>query len=155
VAICTAVLKTEREIGPREVVVDRLGHTDDVDPVVGEPTRDTERVLAADRNQAIEPLSYKRRPHLLDAAILLIGIGPRSAEDRAATMQDAARRIIRQLHRLTTENARPAVAKADELMTTAVDPLANDRTDHRIQPGTITTPGQDSETRHLNPSACR
>ena len=47
-------LEAEREVGAREVVVDRLRDADDVDPLVDQPARDAQRVLAADRDQRVE-----------------------------------------------------------------------------------------------------
>src|SRR5918997_1306883 len=44
-------LEAEGEVGAREVVVDRLGDTDDVHPLLRQLARHAERVLAADRDQ--------------------------------------------------------------------------------------------------------
>ena len=47
-------LEAEREVGRRQVVVDRLRHADDGDAVLVQLARDAERVLAADRDQRVE-----------------------------------------------------------------------------------------------------
>ena len=48
-------VEAEREVGAGQVVVDGLRDADDVDAQVGELGRDTERVLAADRDEGVDP----------------------------------------------------------------------------------------------------
>ena len=77
VAICTAVWKPNVKSVAAEVVVDRLGHADDRDAVLRvQPGRDAERVLAADRDQRVEPLALeasrapaRRRPSALNGFV--------------------------------------------------------------------------------------
>ena len=55
-------VEAERVVGRDDVVVDRLRHADDRDPVLlVEPGRDAERVLAADRDERVEALRLERR----------------------------------------------------------------------------------------------
>ena len=58
-------VEAEREVGAGQVVVDRLGHADDVDAEVGELGRHAERVLAADRDQRVDAVAGEV---VLDAA---------------------------------------------------------------------------------------
>ena len=84
-------VEAEGVVGGAEVVVDRLRHADDPHAVlVVQPGGDAERVLAADRDQAVDPFARDVLDDPLGAAVLLERIGPRGAEDRAAARQDAA-----------------------------------------------------------------
>jgi len=47
-------IEAERLVGPIEVVVDRLRHADDFDPLAGVPVRHGHRAIPADRDQGIE-----------------------------------------------------------------------------------------------------
>ena len=60
-------------------------------PVLGvQPGSGTEGVLAADRDQPVDPGRREVRGDPLRPAVLLERVGPRGAEDRAAAGQDAA-----------------------------------------------------------------
>jgi hypothetical protein len=133
-------LEAEREVGPVEVVVDRLRHADDRDPLVDESPGDAQRVLAADRDQRAEPALAHRLAHLVDAALDLERVRARGAEDRAAAVQDAARGLVGELHRLVLEHARPAVPEPHELVLVDIDALADDAADDRVQAGAVAAP---------------
>ena len=82
-------VEAERVVGSREIVVDRLRHADDREVVLAEePGGDAERVLAADRDQRVEPAIAEVLEHLLDAAVELVRIRAARADDRAAARQD-------------------------------------------------------------------
>src|SRR3954466_4464624 len=84
-------VEAERVVGGAEVVVDGLRYADNTQTVFGELGRHTERVFATDRD---EPVDAQRREvglDPLDAALDLDRVGPRGAEDRATTREDAAR----------------------------------------------------------------
>ena len=81
-----------------------------------------EGVLAADRDQPVDPgrgevLDDPRRP-----AVLGEGVGPRGAEDRAAAGQDAAHLGHAERAAVALQRAAPAVAVADELVPVGVRP---------------------------------
>ena len=100
VAIVDGRVEAEGVVGAVEVVVDRLRDADDREVVLGvEPRRDAERVLAADRDERVELLALEGREHPLDAALDLVRVRARGAEDRAAAREDpgdvAARRAAR------------------------------------------------------------
>src|SRR4030081_2719095 len=54
VTICHGVWKAKRPVGAAEVVVDRLRHADDGDPVPMQAQGDAEGVLPADRYQHVD-----------------------------------------------------------------------------------------------------
>ena len=84
-------VEAEGVVGGAEVVVDRLRHADHLD-AGSSCSRDggAERVLAADRDQAVDAVGLQVLGDPLGAAVLLERIGPRGAEDGAAARQDAA-----------------------------------------------------------------
>ena len=80
-------VEAERVVGAREVVVDRLRDPDHrCIEVRVEPGSDAERVLAADRDERIELL--ERSADRLDAAVELVRVRARRADDRAAARED-------------------------------------------------------------------
>ena len=80
-------VEAEGVVGAVEVVVDRLRHADDGKTELGvEPGRDAERVLAADRDQRVDLL--ERALDAFDAALELVRVRARRADDRAALVQD-------------------------------------------------------------------
>jgi hypothetical protein len=142
-------LEAEREVGAGEVVVDRLGDADDGDARLRELAGDAERVLAADRDERVEPQLVERGPDAIQPVLLLEHVGPGGAEDRPAAMQDAARALVGQLHRVGGEYAGPAVAEADELVSVRVDPLAHDGADDGVEAGAVPASGQKSDSSHI------
>ena len=108
-------LKAEGEIGGADVVVDRLGHTNERQPLLAQAQRHAERVLAADRDQRVQALALEGLLDPLQRTHATVeGVGARGAEDRAAARQYPRGAIARELDRVLLEHARPAVAKADE-----------------------------------------
>ena len=69
-------LETERHLGTREIVVDGLRDTDHRHPFRGQLVRDPERVLAADRDECVDPESLHRGPDRCGTAVGLVWIGP-------------------------------------------------------------------------------
>ena len=55
-------VEAEREVGRREVVVDRLRDADDVHALAGQLVRDAERVLAADRDHRVDAVARRASP---------------------------------------------------------------------------------------------
>ena len=80
-----------------------------------EAGRDAERVLAADRDERVEPLAPEGLEHLLHATVDLVGVGPRRAEDRAAAREDPG--DVAALERLDDpfDQAAPALADPGDL----------------------------------------
>ncbi len=138
-------VEAEGEVGATQVVVDRLGHSDDVDAQVGEPGRDPQGVLAADGDEGVDTVGLEVGGDLLDATIDLEGVGARRAQDGAATGQDAAHLGDAQLARHVLQWPAPSVAEADEVEAVVGDSLADDGPDDRIEPRAVTATGQHSD----------
>ena len=145
VAICTAVWKPNVKSVPARSLSIVFGTPTTGIALVDQLARDAERVLAADRDQRVEPALLDRLAHLVDAALDLERVRPRRAEDRAAAVQDAARGLVGELDRLVLEHARPAVAEADELVVVLVDALADDAADDRVESGAVSAAGEDAD----------
>src|SRR4051812_32495944 len=139
-------LKAEREVRGREVVVDRLGHADDRDPVLVQLAGDAERVLATDRDQRVQVAGLERGLDLVQAVLDLVDVGAGRPEDRPAAMQDPARAVEREVTRLVVQYAGPAVAEADELVPVGIDALADDGPDDRIEPGAVAAAGEHADS---------
>ena len=92
------------------------------------------------RGPAVDPLR---------AAVDLVRVGPRGAEDRAAAGQDAAHLLDAQRAGVAVERTAPAVPEADELVPVRRDALAHDRPDDRVQPGAVAAAGE-----HADPHRC-
>src|SRR5207249_2615770 len=141
-------LEAERVVGAGEVVVDRLGNPDHIDAVVRQALGDAERVLAADRDQAVEAMLLERRAHVLESAFLLVGIRARGAEDGAAAVEDPARGLVREVDRIARHDAGPAVAEADELVVVGVEALADHSADDSVEAGAVAAAGEESVASH-------
>ena len=121
-------VEAEGVVGGAEVVVDRLRHADHVEPVLGvQPRGRAQRVLAADRDQAVDPGRLEVGGDPRRAVVVGEGVGPRGAEDRAAAGQDAAHLGHPERRAVGLQRAAPAVAVADELVPVVADAFADDR----------------------------
>ncbi len=144
-------VEAERVVGRVEVVVDRLGHADDVDAEVAELGRDTQGVLAADGDERVHALLGQVRLDPLDAAFDLERVRPGRAENGAAAGQDAADLGDAERLRQAFERAFPAVPEADELVTVDGDALADHRPDHRVQTGAVAAAGEHADAHDARP----
>ena len=89
VAICTAVWNPNvTSVADRSLSI-VLGTPTTFTPSPRQLVGHAERVLAADGDQGVDAEVGQRRLDLLDAAVDLVRVGPRRAEDRAAPRQDA------------------------------------------------------------------
>src|SRR5205814_6610493 len=79
----------------------------------------------------------------------LEGVRARGPQDRAATRQNAPCGLDRELHVRALEGSAPAVPKAQDRVAVVVDALADDRPDHRVQAGTVTTAGENADAHPL------
>jgi hypothetical protein len=138
-------IEAERVVGCRQVVVDRLRHTDHLDALFEELGRRTEGVLAADGDQTVHPVRFEVRGDRGRSAVLLERIGSRGAQDRAAPRQDPPDLRHAERRAITLERSAPAVPVAHELMPVLADPLAHDRPDHGVQPWAIASSGENTD----------
>ena len=137
-------VEAEGEVGAGEVVVDRLRDADDVDAEVGELGGDAEGVLAADRDQRVDPVGREVVLDPLDAAVDLERVGARGLQDRAAARQDAADLVDAERGGQVLQRPAPAVEEADELEAVLPDALADDGPDDGVQAGAVAAAGQHS-----------
>jgi hypothetical protein len=139
-------VEAEGHVRAAQVVVDRLGDADEGKPRLVEAVGGAQRVLAADRDEAVQVERRHVGADDLDAVLALEGVGARGPEDGAAAGQDAARRLDRELDVAVLERPSPAVAEADDGVAVHVDPLADHGADDRVQPRAVATAGE-----HANP----
>ena len=146
VAICTAVWNPNvKSVAERSLSI-VFGHADDLHAVGAELVRDAERVLAADRDQRVDPVARERREHAARRR-------RRSCTGSCATCRGSCRRAgaararepTREVHRLAVDHAAPAVAEADDLVAVHAFALADDGADHRVEPGAVAAAGQHAD----------
>jgi hypothetical protein len=70
---------TESHDGANDVVVDRLGHADHRDVLLGQPVRGRERALAADRDEHVDAVVVQRLHDLVEPGAQLLRVNPRGA----------------------------------------------------------------------------
>ena len=126
-------VEAERVVGGVEVVVDGLGHADDLHAVLVQGGRDAERVLAADGDQGLDRKlrrfsSMRSTPPSTFSG--LVRDEPRIVPPRGRMPRtDSARRA----RAVALERPAPAVTEADEVVPVARDALAHDGADHCVQ----------------------
>ena len=92
-------LKAQRVVGAPEVLVDRLGNTDQIHAFPGQPGGDAQGVLAADSHQRLQPQPADVLQDLLRLIVLgVIWIGPGGAQHGAAETVPGAYGILVQGH---------------------------------------------------------
>jgi hypothetical protein len=133
-------------VGGAEVVVDRLRHADDLDPLLVELLCGAKRVLAADGDQAVDPGSIEVLGDPFRPALLLERIRPRRPENGPAAREDAADLGHAEWPSIVVQGPGPAVSVADELVPVLADPLAHDRADHRVEARAIPSAGQHAKS---------
>ena len=142
-------LKTEGVVGAGEIVVDRLGHADHGHALFVQTQSDTEGVLSADRHEHIHRIRVHGGADSRESVTPLgKRVRARGAKDGAATREDARGALEGQLQRVVLEQARPAVAEANEAVLAVRETAAYDRTDYGVQSRAVTTPGEDSNACH-------
>ena len=132
-------VEAEGEVGRRQVVVDRLRHTDDLHAVTRKLVRDAERVFAADRDDRVDAVARESRHHARRTVVGLDrgscatfrGSFRRAGADRGSTRAGAAptrprsRRASRAGSRRSRGRSRrrPCARRADDgVQTGAVTP---------------------------------
>ena len=139
-------VEAERVVGGVEVVVDRLGHADDVD--------------------ALARAAWSRRPSVSSPPIAISASTPRACRFSwiRSTPPSTLNGLVRdeprmvpprgrmprtsgdaQRHGQALERALPAVAEPDELVAVDPDALADDGPDDRVQAGAVAAAGQHSD----------
>ena len=138
-------VEAERVVRRREVVVDRLRHADDRELVLAvEPRRDAERVLAADRDQRVEPCRSKVSSTRSTPPSILYGFV------RVVPMIVPPRGRIPEISRGPSGSTRsvdepaPALAHGEHLVA-AVERAPRHRADDGVQPGAVAPAGEDPD----------
>jgi len=148
-------VEAEGVVGGAEVVVDRLRHPDDGNPLLAQAGGHAEGVLAADRDQRVDaqpgqvvldPLDAVAAP----AARVLQRVGAGRPEDGAAARQDAAHRLHVKRHGVAFERPSPSVAEPDEFEAVLLDTLADHGADNCVQAGAVAATGEDSHSHGNN-----
>ena len=125
-------------------------------PVLREPVGGAERVLAADRDQAVEPRGARAspapargRPRACTGwCASCPGSCRRAAGSRASTRSSARRRRPRARPRQPSRKPTSSIA-------VGVDPLAHDGADDRVEPGAVAASGEHADAHGRNPMRSR
>ena len=140
-------VEAERQVGTDDVVVDRLRHADDRQAELGvQVARDAQAPVATDDDQAVEPEVGERALDPFDAVVGVERAPPPGTEHRPAAREQTAHRLDRERRRPPLHHAVPRVEEADDLVAVRPLALADDRTDHRVQPGAVAAAGEDSDS---------
>ena len=118
--------------------------------LVVESSGDAERVLAADRDQAVDFGGREVGDDPLAAAVVLERVRSRRPEDRAAARQDAPHLGHAERDEVPLQRPLPAVAVPDELVPAVFDAAPHDRPDYRVEPWAVTASGQHADAHDLS-----
>ena len=125
----------EGHVGRRQVVVDRLGHSDTLRAVVLQGVRDAERVLSADRDERVEPAIGEVLQHLVDPAVELERVRTGRADDRASAGQDSRDCLRAEIAEIPVDEAAPAVGNiATQLLGSLPKPVRLKRCSDKPNP---------------------
>ena len=140
-------LEAHTQIRTGDVVVDRLRHPYERDPLGGQFAGRAERAVPTNRDETVDAPSGKRGADRLDARER---VGSRGPEHRAASSQDAGRARARQLERFVVFQPTPAVAEAEEVVILG-QPASDDSANHGVQPGAVSPTGQHAHPHSATP----
>ena len=146
----------ECHVGAVDVVVDRLGHAHDRDVLLGQPMRGGQRALAADRDEHVDAVVVQCLLDLVQPGPQLVGMHPGGAEHGAALgQQPVVAVVVAQLDAPVLQQPTPAIEEADDRRAVPHVAGADDRPDHRVQAGTVTAAGQNSDAHVAYPPLVR
>ena len=140
-------VKTERDVGPADVVVDGLRHSNDGKALFRELQRRTECPVAPDHDQAVDAVGLDRSLTRRVSITVDVGVHSGRSEDGPAAGEDAAHRITVQRHGQTVHQAFPAVPDAEHFGVVFVG-ARHHPSNHCIQTGAIAARCQDSNNTH-------
>ena len=142
-------VEPEREVGGREVVVDRLRHAHEIHAVTTELGGDAERVLAADGDQRVDALTFDRVVDAGDAVLGLVRVRPRAPEDRPSPVEQPPCVGGRQLDGLAIDDAAPSVTEPDDVVAVDAFTFPHDGSDHRVEARAVSAAGENADP-HLH-----
>ena len=132
-----------------EVVVDRLGHADHSHAVFVKPLRDAESVVAAYRDERVDPPAADALEHGTARCLVLSRVGARRAQHRPALTEDAHHVSDPEGSRLgLAEQSGPAVRDPYELVTLRRR-SQDDRPDRRVQTRSVASSGEYTDAQGL------
>ena len=135
-------VEPDAEVGRRQVVVNGLGNADGRVSGLVQRIGHRERVVAADRDQAVDPVLLQAAEHPSDAIHLLQGIGSRRTEHGAPEREDAPDVRRDQVRHVAAQRPRPAVLDAADVVAELKRPPRH-AADRSVQARRIATPGED------------
>ena len=144
-------VEADRAIGPRHVVVDRLGDADDRQAVSVEPLGDAHRAVAAQDDQAVQTLAAAVGDDLgggIGAAAPGVGEGIHpavGAQHGAAHAQQSAHRAIVEGADAALDRAEEAVLHAHHLGAMAQQEALGRRANDRVQSRAVAAGGEDAD----------
>ena len=140
-------LETEGDVRSGDVVVDRLGYANDVDALVSESHRRTQRAVPTDHDQSIDAVTFERRFAGCSAFAVDIWIHTRRAEDGSTASEDSSHRLAVESSCTVLHQPFPAVLDANNLHIVLYGP-SDDTTDDRVESGAVSACGQNSYDAH-------
>ncbi len=144
-------LESDAVIGAADVIVDRFGDADHGH--VGHRRTRAHRALTADRHEPVELMHRDRLAHAVDALRRAERLDPGGAQDRAAAGQDASDVVSGQLVGGPLHHAPPAVAEPEDRGRQLVVRMSDHRADRGVQPGAISTAGEQTQSHGAQPTA--
>ena len=145
-------VEPEREVGRREVVVDRLRDADHLHAVARQLVRDAERVLAADRDHRVDAVALRAWPCTrAGPSSVLYGFVrdvPRIVPPRGSSPRTDS--SVSGTDSPSIEPA-PAVPVADDLVLEVRGTLAHHGADHRVEARAVTTAREHADTHQTRP----
>src|SRR5258706_8182134 len=115
---------------------------------------DSERVLAADRDERVEPTVLEVLEDLVDRALHLVGVRAARADDRAAARQDSRDLLRPEVLEPALDEPAPAFQHRDAVPARGV-PAPHDRPDDRVETGAVAAAGEDSDRSRHRPKSYR
>src|SRR5205823_4441169 len=130
-------IEAEGEIRAAHVVVNRLGHADDLE-ALGTPhvARGAQRAVAAHDDERVQAILLPVLAYACEVGGIFKGVDARSAEDRAAAGQDACDACARERLDVVLDQPAPTVLDAEHLHL-FVARAPHDGADDGVQPGAI------------------
>src|SRR5687768_13612743 len=120
-------VEPERVIGSRQVVVDRLGNSDDVHAFGPQLRRAPKCAFAPDDDKTVDVRGTKRLLQQIDSTTDPEGVDPGRPQDGSAAVKDPSGTLRSELDGAAVEESLVPVPKPEEGVAVVLRPLADDR----------------------------
>ena len=147
-------VEAERVVGALEVVVDRLRHPDDRHPHLVQLAGRRQRPVSAHGDEGVEAVALEVVEELLPVFHHAQRVIAGRAEDRPSLGQDAGDREPGERLDVALDEPEKPVADAEHLYSER-QRAPHDGADDGIQPGTIASPGEESDLHSARSGAKR